>query len=378
MEQRAGTGVGRDVVTRQQTRVDREPSIVFIALGELDKTSCLRATQLCLHMRRMGWRAEVAVPDTPVNRESRQCESLNPLFFSTRLSRFRVDVGRLLGEHQPDFVHFLNPKEKAIAISIGNSSFRYVYDWEDWSTFWESNRIRRWYKERRERWLVRRGAVLLTASRWLSEYLKTQYQRDSLYLPYACLPREFPRSESVFSEPTAVAMGNLYASWDHDLLVDAAGLLRRMGCEPSIRLIGTGPDFDATQRRVQSHELKRFSMPGYLSWDAMLAELQSAHCIVFPIRPKPLNLARCPFKCFQFAQSQRPVITSDVGEVRAILGDRAVYVEPTPQGIASALQTMMAAPRLAEVPFDLSGHQWSIRASELSEHLRAAAVAIRS
>ena len=358
--------------------MDPVRSILFIAFGELDKTSCLRATQLCLHLRRLGWRADVAVPDVPANRESQQCVALRPLYFSTGLSRFRFDIGKLLVERKPEYVHFLNPKEKAIAISIGHPGCRFVYDWEDWSTFWETNRIRRWYKERRERWLVKRGTVLMTASRWLSEYLKTMYQRDSLYLPYACLPREFPKGESVFSEKTAVAMGNLYASWDHDLLVEAASLLKVMGCEPSIRLIGTGPDFEATQRKVRALQLRRFSMPGYLAWDPMLAELQSAHCIVFPIRPKPLNLARCPFKCFQFAQSRRPVITSDVGEVRAILGDRAMYVEPTAHGIASGLQSMMAAPRLEDVPFDLTGHQWSLRASELSAHLQSKTAANRS
>jgi glycosyltransferase involved in cell wall biosynthesis len=101
----------------------------------------------------------------------------------------------------------------------------------------------------------------------------------------------------------------------------------------------------------------------------MLAELTSAHCLVFPIRNKPLNLARCPFKCYQFAQSGRPVITSDVGEVRSILGDHALYVEPTAEAIADALHRIMSSPRRPDVPYDLSEQIWEQRAATLSERL---------
>ena len=65
------------------------------------------------------------------------------------------------------------------------------------------------------------------------------------------------------------------------------------------------------------------------------------------------------------------MITSDVGEVRSILGDHAIYVEPTAHAIAEALHQVMIRPRQSDVPYDLSEHMWEKRASKLSGHLLA-------
>ena len=164
-------------------------------------------------------------------------------------------------------------------------------------------------------------------------------------------------------------MGNLYPSWDHDLLVEAAGILKQRGQEKTLRWIGTGIDFENTRQRIQALKLERFELTGYLQLDAMNQQLRQSHCLVFPIRNKPLNLARCPFKCYQFAQAARPVITSDVGEVRAILGDLAIYVDPTPEGLADALSRVLEEPRREDIEYDLSNHRWEYRAKTLSEAL---------
>ena len=138
-----------------------------------------------------------------------------------------------------------------------------------------------------------------------------------------------------------------------------------------IRWIGKGAELERCQARAAELGLEKFEFPGYLDWEPMLRELREAHCLVFPIRRKELNLARCPFKCFQFAQAQRPVITSDVGEVRSILGDHAVYVEPTAEALADAIYETMLRARQPDVAYDLSKHTWEQRAVVLSEHLQA-------
>jgi len=43
--------------------------ILFVAFGELSKTGCLRAYHLTLELRRLGWDAQIAVPDTDSNRQ---------------------------------------------------------------------------------------------------------------------------------------------------------------------------------------------------------------------------------------------------------------------------------------------------------------------
>ncbi|MFM8571753.1 MAG: glycosyltransferase family 4 protein [Pirellula sp.] len=343
--------------------------ILFVTFGELSKTGCLRAYHLSLGLRQLGWDAQLAIPNTTSNHQSPQTKIVNPLYFETSAPKFRASVGALIQQHKPDFVHMLNPKEKAFLLASTLPKTRFVFDWEDWTTFIEKPGPIRWYKELRDRWLVKRATLILTASRWLSQYILDRYRRDSLYLPYACLEREFPAPGDQAIAPTVVGMGSLHPGWDHDLLIDAAGILKRRGQECPIRWIGSGEDFDKSKARAAQLGLKKFDFPGYLDWDSMLRELREAHCLVFPIRNKPLNLARCPFKCFQFAQAARPVITSDVGEVRSIFGDIATYVEPTAEAIAEAIVRVMQQPRQPDVVYDLSKHRWESRAADLAERL---------
>jgi len=166
-----------------------------------------------------------------------------------------------------------------------------------------------------------------------------------------------------------VGIGYLYSSRGHDLFVEAVGQLKQRGIEPRARWIGDGEDMQQTRQRVEALGLARFELPGYLDWDLMLQELREAYCLVFPIRRNLLNSARCPFKCFQFAQSGRPVITSDVGEVRSILGDLATYVEPTAEGYAEGIERCLAAGRQEDLKYDLTSHRGDLRAKDLARAL---------
>lgn len=345
--------------------------ILFISFGDLSTTGCIRALHLAIHLRKFGWDAQVAIPDTPSNRSFGLPEETNAFYYDPSAKRIQSSLGGILRRERPEFVHMLNPKEKALMLSAIHRRQRFVFDWEDWTTFVERNPIRRWYKEIRDRWLVRRAATVITASSWLSRYIMDRFGRDSLYLPYACLPKEFPNPNLESIAPVAIGMGSLHPNWDHDLLVEAAGVLRRRDKEVPIRWIGTGAELERCQARVVELGLEKFEFPGYLDWNPMLLQLREAHCLVFPIRRKELNLARCPFKCFQFAQAQRPVITSDVGEVRSILGDQAVYVEPTAEALADAIYKAMIRDRQPDVAYDLSQHHWGLRAAALSDRLQA-------
>ena len=345
--------------------------ILFISFGDLSTTGCIRASQLAVHLGRLGWDAQVAIPDTPSNRAFEHSEESNRFFYDPTAKKILPSLGGILRKERPDFVHMLNPKEKALMLSSIHQHQKFVFDWEDWTTFVEHNPIRRWYKEMRDRWLIQRAATVITASSWLSSYILSRFSRESLYLPYACLPKEFPNPDSGDIKSVAVGMGSLHPNWDHDLLVEAAGVLRGRGHEVPIRWIGKGAELERCQARVAELGLEKFEFPGYLDWEPMLRQLREAHCLVFPIRRKELNLARCPFKCFQFAQAQRPVITSDVGEVRSILGDHAVYVEPTAEALADAIYETMLRARQPDVAYDLSKHTWEQRAVVLSEHLQA-------
>jgi len=347
----------------------RSRRILFVSFGDLGGTATLRGEELSRGLRGLGWDARLAVPNTARSMQIGQGLDVEPFYFDSGDLRFYWDLRRLSRSFDPMFVHFLNPKEKAAAMVMSLRRVRCVLDWEDWSTFWKKSSVVRAYEDLRSRFLIRRAALVVTASRWLGDYIRDGFGRESLYLPYACLPRSFPNPRAGISGDVLVGMGNLYSSWDHDLFVEAMGRLKGRGVTPKARWIGDGEDMQRTRQRVEALVLTRFELPGYLDWDLMLRELREAYCLVFPIRRNPLNLARCPFKCFQFAQSGRPVITSDVGEVRSILGDLATYVEPTADGYAEGIEKCLSAGRQEDLKYDLTTQRWDLRALDLSRAL---------
>jgi len=347
----------------------RSRRILFISFGDLGGTSTLRAEELSRGLRALGWEARVAVPATFRNKEVGRTRAIEPFYFDASQFTFFGELRRLIRSFDPLFVHFLNPKEKAMSIALMLRRVKYVLDWEDWSTFWKASTVVKAYEDLRSYVLMRHAGLVVTASRWLGEYIHNRFGRQTLYLPYACLPRSFPDPRDDSDGSVVVGMGNLYSSWDHDLFVEAMGELKRRGVEPRACWIGDGEDMERTRRRVEALGLTRFELPGYLDWDLMLRQLREAYCLVFPIRRNLLNSARCPFKCFQFAQSGRPVITSDVGEVRSILGDLATYVEPTAEGYAEGIERCLAAGRQGDLQYDLASHRWDLRAMDLARAL---------
>ena len=154
--------------------------ILFISFGDLSTTGCIRASQLAVHLGRLGWDAQVAIPDTPSNRAFEHAEESNRFFYDPSARKIVSSLGGILRKERPEFVHMLNPKEKALMLSTIHQRQKFVFDWEDWTTFVEQNSIRRWYKEIRDRWLIRRASVIITASSWLSRYILSRFAKNSL------------------------------------------------------------------------------------------------------------------------------------------------------------------------------------------------------
>ncbi|MCA9131723.1 MAG: glycosyltransferase family 4 protein [Planctomycetales bacterium] len=343
-------------------------SIVFVCLGEWDSTLCLRAKSMGTLLRPMGWQVHFALPPSPANAAAAQADSSlhivprNPL-------RFALHMRRWLRQVNPRFVHFLNPEVKASLVAAACPKVKIVGDWEDWHACERDRGMRRVATNLSDRYMRRRSDIVLVASRWLAKRFAELGRTDTHYIPYATLPREFPDLPNPFQRPTAVYMGNLAPQWDHDIVVSAAKLLKDRGYDFPICLIGRGADFERCQAEKKRLDLSHLELPGFLPWDEMLNRLRWAHVLLFPIRDKVANLARCPFKIFQYAQAQRPVITSAVGEVPTYLGQQAIYVDSSPEGFAEAIAQAMVQPRSPAVDYGINAHTWEQRAIAFNQVL---------
>ena len=278
---------------------------------------------------------------------------------------------RRLKELRPDFVHVLNAAFKSYLTLAGLGGVRVVADWDEWPVqrehlSWQRRKLEKFL----DRWARRRGALVVVSSKYMQQEFR-KLGTEALYLPYATYLQQNPDDPNPFTEPTATYMGTMYAQYDVDVIFDALLLLRERGLRPHTVFVGGGPDLERWRSFVREKQLDHVEVKGFLPEEEMWRNIKHARVLLFPIRTNMINLCRCPSKTFAYAQARRPTITSPVGEVPQVLGDKATYVDSTPQAFADAMARAMdpAAP-MSDVDYDMSNLTWSRRADVLLDALK--------
>ena len=340
--------------------------IMFICLGGWDSVFCLRARCIGEHLQDSGWDVRYVIPNTPEN-AGEETDRVHRV--STSLLGFLSDCNAVIRRFDPTYLHFLNPELKASLLSARLRDRHIIGDWEDWHAVSRDRFLRRWVVRLSDAYMRRRSDVRIVTSRYLQSVFRDKFGLDSHYIPYAVLPRQFPALPNPFERRTAVYMGGFYPHMDHDIVLDAARILRDRGCHVPIRMIGHGTDWERSKAFCERHGLSNVEMPGFLDWNEMLNCLVWADALLFPIRDTVANRSRCPFKLFQYAQARRPIITCRVGEVSTFLGDQAWYVNPEPEAFADAIQDSFRGDRPEDVEYGIDQHTWRSRANDFETAL---------
>jgi len=341
---------------------------VFFSTGSWEgNASMVRTREIGREMiARGGIDVTYAVDDTPYNRDKLGVDPKAKVAYTSKPGGVGQVFARrrTLREICPDYVHVLNPAPKSCA-SLWGTSHQVVGDWDEWPAMRPYGFARRLRERYLDHWLRSRAVLRVVASRYLEEQFRQRYGAKSAYIPYAAYLPDHPPTESPFARPTAVYMGNLYPAYDHDLLFDAAVLLKSRGRTPPITFLGHGPDLEKWRTFVKEQSLTNVDVAGYTIGEELWRRLRHAHVLLFPIRPTILNLARCPSKTFAYAQARRPVITNRVGEIPEVLGERATYVAGTPEAFADAIDQALNTPNLPDVDYGVERHNWSARTDAL-------------
>ncbi|WP_375291553.1 glycosyltransferase family 4 protein [Qipengyuania sp.] len=128
-------------------------------------------------------------------------------------------------------------------------------------------------------------------------------------------------------------------------IVEAAALLRQRGRDFEMILAGKrGDGFGALCDRVRELGLERWvRVVGEVSQEEKLDLFARTRLYLQPSRFEGFGLATA-----EAAAAGACVITTDVGEVRMVVGDGAIYVEPgDAEGLADAVESLLADPDLA-------------------------------
>lgn len=344
---------------------------VFFATGSWQmNASMMRVRELGREMLDRGVDVCYAVDDFEYNRTNLDVDPRANVAYTPRAHRLSSlwRRRRTIRDLRPDFVHAINPAPKSCA-GLWGSRVRLVADWDEWP-------VRRPYPPPQkalalylDRWFRNRATLNVVCSTYMRDEFRARYGVEAAYIPYATYIKEQPLTPSPFDARTAVYMGSLTPDFNHDVVFEAARLLKAAGRPHPITFIGGGPEQDRWRAFVAEHRLDHVAMKGYVSDEDRWRYLRHAHVLLFPIRASPVNLARCPAKTYAYAEARRPVITCRVGEVPNVLGEAATYVEPTPQAFFDAIDAHMTRD-LPDVDYHVERHNWSARADALLAALK--------
>jgi glycosyltransferase involved in cell wall biosynthesis len=253
----------------------------------------------------------------------------------------------------------------------GMPKLKVIGDWDMWHARREMKQPRKALERYADRWHRKRSDLVVVGAKYLQDEFR-KLGTESVYIPYATYLQNHPQMPSPFTAPTAVYMGILYPNYDYAVIFDAAMVLKRRGVEPRITFIGKGPELERWRQFVRDNDLKDVKLIGYQPEDVMWQHLRHARVNLFPIRPTLSNLCRCPAKTYAYAQARRPIITNRVGEVPPVLGEKAIYVDDSPEALANELEKLLDPNRdVPDVDYDLGKQSWSVRADELLGAMKA-------
>lgn len=347
----------------------------FLTSGNQENNaSFVRLRELGSQMVARGIRVSYVVDDFEANRTRLR---LHPDAAVQVVSQFR-GLGqfrarrRAIESIRPDYVHILNAAAKSVFSVRALRGPRLVCDWDEWPTQRDFPFFRLMLERYLDRWCRKNAFLRVVASRYMQEQFR-KLGSEATYLPYATYLSHHEDGVSPLATPTLIYMGNLWPEFDHDLLLEAARILKGRGKSPRIEVLGDGPERARCESIIREHGLDNVVLAGFLTGDELWRRLRHAHALAFPIRPKSVNLSRCPSKTFAYAQTQRPILACRVGEVAEVLQDNATYVEPDGAAWAEAIDRVMSAPALPDRDYHIEQHNWSERTDRLLDALARAA-----
>ncbi|MFI0722176.1 glycosyltransferase family 4 protein [Streptomyces sp. NPDC021224] len=207
------------------------------------------------------------------------------------------------------------------------------------------------------RWLERRAlrtaTVVLGVSSELVDRARALGAKDARFAP-AAVPRPPGRpprppeegerlrqktraDHGAVDRPLLLSVGMLEPQQGHDLLLDAAGLWAGQDPAPLVAIAGEGGRRTELERRIEAERLPVVLLGARDDVPDLLA---AADLVVLPSRWE----AR-PLMAQEALHAGVPLVATDVGGVRELVGDAAVLVPyGDPLGLARAVADLMADP----------------------------------
>lgn len=257
-----------------------------------------------------------------------------------RASRLRQTCRRVAELAQGcDLIHLWKCYPDAALPAIGAAvrhSLPLHYDWDDWEEGTTQDLVNsrslaclvgRW-----ERFVPRIATTVSVASRALrgmAEALGLSLQQV-FDVPVGADAEAYDGLEPApgnWPFPTLIYIGQLETASYAEQCVDALHAVHTRYPQARLLVIGGGTRAALVAQRAAAVGLSEaVTLPGYLDEETMRRHLLAADVALAPFEDNPVTRCKSPLKLCEYMAAGLPVVASDVGEARHLLGAAGVYV----------------------------------------------------
>lgn len=363
--------------------------IAFVTTGDIESVATSkRAFGMAGPLAGLGYEVSILLEDTPNNRArlALEASTATALWFdSGSASSERRIKRRMLRDLTPDIVYVGSYGVRNLILPPAPTRAFYIVEHSELlSAVANRSTVRRVSDTILERSALRFFDGQVCASEYLLDFVKTRLPAKAAgrvhYSPYAftrsvLMPDGGPTPAT--AEQTILYMGTLARNYGILHILDALALLKES--RPGVRLVvlGRGRDYDTAVAYAREKGIEdNVDFKGYVAESELPGQLSRADVFIAPLFDTIQDIARCPSKMFMYLPFGKPVVTSPIGEARALFGpEYDFYFKPN--DVASMRDRLAAAldrPRDWTPDWTASGHEWHARATAFDTWLRGLGV----
>lgn len=364
-------------------------SVAFITTGDIESVATSkRAFGMAGPLAGLGYEVSILLEDTPNNRARLALEAptANALWFHRGSAWGEVRTKRrMLRDIAPDIVYVGSYGVRNLVLPLAPTPAFYIVEHSELLSAIDNRSVTRRFSDA----LLERSALRffdgqVCASEYLVDFVKTRLPAKaagrvhySLYAFTRSVLMPGSGQPSAAAEPTVLYMGTLARNYGILHILDAVALLK--DSRPGVRLVvlGRGRDYDTAVAYAREKGIEdNVDFKGYVAESELPKQLSRADVFIAPLFDTIQDIARCPSKIFMYLPFGKPVVTSPIGEARALFGPKyEFYFEPNE--VASMRDRLAAAldrPRDWTPNWAASGHEWHARATAFDTWLRGLGV----
>ncbi len=185
------------------------------------------------------------------------------------------------------------------------------------------------------------------------------------YSPHMLLPGGAPAPRGADGLRRVLYMGTLARNYGIFHIMEAMARLAPDMPEARLVVLGKGRHFAEARAHAAALGIARITeFRGYVPEDALPQHLAEADAFVAPVFDTVQDIARCPSKLFMYLPFGRPIVTSPVGEARALFGaDYPFHFAPADvEAMAGRLRAALETPEDWSASWTAEDHTWQARA----------------